>query len=153
MAKRTRLRFPLGFALAIAAGLAMLPAAAGPIVYQPTHPAFGGSPLNGPNLMNEANSQNHYANEKGQTSAFGSAFGSQGQLDLFNQRLQSLILDRVANSLSSSLFDASGNLKPGVVETSTFLISIVDQGNGTLLVTTTDKSTGASTSFQVSTTP
>ena len=45
--------------------------------------------------------------------------------------------------------DASGNLQPGTVETSTFLINIVDQGNGTLLITTTDKSTGASTSFQI----
>jgi curli production assembly/transport component CsgF len=125
------------------------PAAAGPIVYQPTHPAFGGNPLNGPNLMNEANNQNHYVNEKGQTPASFGAFGSQSQLDLFNQRLQSLILDRVANSLSSSLFDANGKLQPGLVETSSFLISIVDQGNGTLLVTTLDKTTGASTSFLV----
>ena len=54
-----------------------------------------------------------------------------------------------SNSLSSSLFDANGKLQPGIVETSSFLISIVDQGNGTLLVTTLDKSTGASTSFIV----
>jgi curli production assembly/transport component CsgF len=134
---------------ALCAGLLALPAAAGPIVYQPTHPAFGGNPLNGPNLMNEANNQNHYVNEKGQTPASFGSFGSQSQLDLFNQRLQSLILDRVANSLSSSLFDANGKLQPGIVETSSFLISIVDQGNGTLLVTTLDKSTGASTSFIV----
>lgn len=136
-------------ASALCAGLAASPVAAGPIVYQPTHPAFGGNPLNGPNLMNEANNQNHYVNEKGQTPASFGSFGSQSQLDLFNQRLQSLILDRVANSLSSSLFDANGKLQPGLVETSSFLISIVDQGNGTLLVTTVDKTTGASTSFLV----
>jgi curli production assembly/transport component CsgF len=126
-----------------------IPAAAlaGPIVYQPVNPSFGGNPLNGPNLMNQANSQNKFTDPNA-----GSLFGrsAQGQLDLFNQRLQALILDRIASSLSDSLFDSSGNLQPGTVETSTFLINIVDQGNGTLLITTTDKTTGASTSFQIS---
>ena len=119
----------------------------GPIVYQPVNPSFGGNPLNGPTLLNSANSQNKLTDPRAE-SLFGR--GAQSQLDLFNQRLQSLILDRIAGSLTDSLFDSSGNLQPGTVETSTFLISIVDQGNGTLLITTTDKSTGASTSFQIS---
>jgi curli production assembly/transport component CsgF len=129
--------------------LAAFPAAlsAGPIVYTPVNPSFGGNPLNGPNLLNSANSQNKFTDPSVQ-SLFGRT--PQSQLDLFNQRLQSLILDRIANSLSSSLFDANGNLKPGTVETSTFLISIVEQSNGTLLVTTVDKTTGASTQFEVS---
>ena len=123
-------------------------AAAGPIVYQPVNPSFGGNPLNGPNLMNSANAQNKFTVDPNAQTLFGRS--AQGQLDLFNQRLQSLILDRIANSLSDSLFDANGALKPGTVETSTFLINIVDQGGGVLLITTTDKSTGASTSFQIS---
>lgn len=122
-------------------------APAGPLVYQPVNPSFGGNPLNGPNLLNSANAQNKLTDPNA-----GSFFGrgTQGQLDLFNQRLQSLILDRIASGLTDSLFDASGNLQPGTVETSTFLINIVDQGNGMLLITTTDKTTGASTSFQIS---
>ena len=38
--------------------LAAFPAAlsAGPIVYTPVNPSFGGNPLNGPNLANQANS-------------------------------------------------------------------------------------------------
>lgn len=120
---------------------------AGPIVYQPVNPSFGGNPLNGPNLLNQANAQNKLTDPNA-SSLFGRA--GQSQLDLFNQRLQALILDRIASSLSDSLFDSSGNLQPGTVETSTFLINIVDQGNGTLLITTTDKTTGASTSFQIS---
>jgi curli production assembly/transport component CsgF len=119
---------------------------AGPIVYQPVNPSFGGNPLNGPNLLNSANAQNKLTDPSA-SSLFGR--GTQGQLDLFNQRLQSLILDRIASGLSDSLFDSSGNLVPGTVETSTFLINIVDQGNGTLIITTTDKTTGASTSFQI----
>ncbi len=128
--------------------LFIFPAAAlaGPLVYMPTNPSFGGNPLNGPNLLNQANAQNKFTDPRG--SLFGRS--PQTQLDLFNQRLQSLILDRIATSLGDSLFDPSGNLVPGTVETSTFLITIVDLGGGMLLVTTTDKTTGASTSFQIS---
>jgi curli production assembly/transport component CsgF len=136
----------VGFILAIPAAVA----AAGPLVYTPVNPSFGGSPLNGPNLLNSANSQNKLT-DPAAASLFRQA--SQSQLDLFNQRLQSLILDRVATSLTGSLFDANGNLKPGTVDTSTFSITIVDQGGGMLLITTIDKTTGASTSFTISTTP
>jgi curli production assembly/transport component CsgF len=44
---------------------------------------------------------------------------------------------------------SGGKLKPGVVETGNFRIEIVDSGGGMLTITTTDKVTGASTSFQV----
>lgn len=121
------------------------------IVYQPVNPSFGGNPLNGPHLLNMANIQNRYPVDPNAPPLFGR--GAQSQLDLFNQRLQSLILDRIANSVTSSLFDANGNLQPGTIETSTFLISIVDIGGGLLLITTTDKTTGASTSFEISTAP
>jgi curli production assembly/transport component CsgF len=42
-----------------------------------------------------------------------------------------------------------GKLKPGTVETGNFRIDIVDAGGGVLVITTTDKVTGATTSFQV----
>lgn len=128
-----------------------LPAQATEIVYTPVNPSFGGNPLNGAMLLNSANAQNEFTDPQ-----FASALSrltGQSQLDLFNQRLQSLILDRIASSISGSLFDSSGNLVPGQVETTSFIISIVDLGGGILLITTTDKVTGASTSFQVSTTP
>lgn len=127
--------------------LAFIPAAAlaGPIVYQPVNPSFGGNPLNGPNLLNSANAQNKLTDPNAQ-SLFGRA--GQSQLDLFNQRLQALILDRIASSLSDSLFN-NGQLQPGIVDTSAFRIEIIALSNGNLLITTTDKSTGASTSFEV----
>jgi len=118
---------------------------AGPIVYQPVNPSFGGNPLNGPNLLNQANAQNKLTDPNA-SSLFGRA--GQSQLDLFNQRLQALILDRIASSLSDSLFN-NGQLQPGVVDTSAFRIEIVSLANGNLLITTTDKATGASTSFEV----
>lgn len=144
MAKLSRAAIALGLVAASTAG-------ATEIVYTPKNPSFGGNPLNGPVLLNSANAQNSYTDPA--ISNALSRFGTQSQLDLFNQRLQSLILDRIANSLTGSLFDSNGNLRAGTVDTSTFSITIVDQGNGMLLITTTDKTTGASTSFQVSTTP
>ena len=135
----------LAMLLAVPAGTAM----ATEIVYQPVNPSFGGNPLNSAHLLNSANIQNKYPSDPNAPS-FGR--GS-SQLDLFNQRLQSLILDRIASSITGSLFDANGNLQPGTVETSTFLITIVDLGGGVLLITTTDKTTGASTSFEISTAP
>lgn len=121
-------------------------AAAGPLVYQPVNPSFGGNPLNGPNLLNSANAQNKLTDPNA-ASLFSRA--GQSQLDLFNQRLQALILDRIASSLSDSLFN-NGQLQPGIVDTSAFRIEIIALANGNLLITTTDKSTGATTSFEVS---
>lgn len=136
----------------IAAALLLSAAAqATEIVYTPINPSFGGNPLNGTVLMNSANAQNEYTDPKLEQTL--SRLTDRSQLDLFNQRLQALILDRIASSISGSLFDASGNLVPGQIETSTFIISIVDIGGGLLLITTTDKVTGASTSFEISATP
>jgi curli production assembly/transport component CsgF len=136
----------------IAAALLLSAAAhATEIVYTPVNPSFGGNPLNGTVLMNSANAQNEYTDPKLEETL--SRLTGRSQLDLFNQRLQALILDRIASSISGSLFDASGNLVPGQIETSTFIISIDDIGGGLLLITTTDKVTGASTSFEISATP
>lgn len=141
---------PLACVVAVVA-LLKLPAQATEIVYTPVNPSFGGNPLNGTVLMNSANAQNEYTDPRLEQTL--SRLTGQSQLDLFNQRLQALILDRIASSISGSLFDSSGNLVPGQVETTSFIISIVDIGSGILLITTTDKVTGASTSFQVSATP
>lgn len=121
------------------------------IVYVPNNPSFGGSPLNGPVLLNSANAQNRHTDPAVNRAL--SALGARTSLDQFNQRLQSLILDRIATSISGNLFDVNGNLQPGTIDTSGFSITIIDQGGGMLLITTTDKTTGASTSFQISNAP
>jgi len=112
------------------------------LIYVPVNPSFGGSPLNGSYLLNSAQSQNTYKDpdlEEDEKSA----------LDDFNERLQRSLLSRLTSSLSESFTDESGNLIPGNMETSDFLISIVDEGNGMLSVTTTDKASGATTTFMV----
>ena len=70
--------------------------------------------------------------------------------DRFNDLLQRSILSRIASSMSSSLFDTNGELVPGTLETSDFIIDIIDLGDGVLEITTTDKNTGATSSFQIS---
>jgi curli production assembly/transport component CsgF len=129
------------FCLAAAAS----PAAATEIVYTPVNPAFGGSPLNGPHLLNSAQAQNTLTDPN--TASRGTP------LEQFNQRLQSVILSRIASSVSGSIVDASGNLQTGNIETTDFLIQVADavlpDGLPGLRITTTDKATGASTSFTV----
>jgi curli production assembly/transport component CsgF len=116
------------------------------IVHAPINPSFGGSPLNGPVLLNSANAQNHYT-----ASSSSSGYKAPTALETFNQRLQSMILDKIASSVSGKLFDTNGNLKAGTtLSTDGFTVSIVDLLNGKLQVTTTDKATGATTTFEVS---
>jgi curli production assembly/transport component CsgF len=142
-------RFPgLKFTLQAAAcvlALAATPAPGTEMVYVPVNPSFGGSPLNGPVLLNAAQAQNKHKDPDAQITGLA----QRTPLEQFNETLQRAILSRVAAAATGSLFNASGQLVPGTVETADFSISIVDQGGGVLQITTTDKATGQSTSFQV----
>jgi len=120
--------------------LLALSAGASELVYTPVNPTFGGSPLNGSYLLGMAQANNH----------FQAATPQESQLQQFNKTLQQTILSRIASSISSQIVDSKGNLIPGELDTQNFSISIVDLGNGTLKITTTDKTTGESTSFEVS---
>lgn len=112
------------------------------IVYVPRNPSFGGNPNNGPGLLSSAQLQNKYDKDPDQT--------SKSALDQFNDTLQSIVLSRLASSISGGLFDpTTGNLVPGSITTSNFTIVITDLGGGRLRITTTDRSTGASTNFEV----
>lgn len=117
-------------------------------VYTPNNPSFGGNPLNGAVLLNSANAQNRFKAPSSSSSSQASS-----ALESFNIRLQAMVLDRLATSLTGGLFDSAGNLIPGTINTSNFTINIVDIGNGMLRITTTDRVTGASTSFEVSRAP
>jgi curli production assembly/transport component CsgF len=114
-------------------------------VYRPINPSFGGDPLNGPTLLNQANAQNKRKDPDEQRDRFA----SQTPLQQFNEQLQRAVLGRISSSVSGGLFNSSGQLIPGVVETGDFRIAIVDQGGGVLSITTTDKLSGQSTRFQV----
>jgi curli production assembly/transport component CsgF len=113
------------------------------LVYRPVNPSFGGDPLNGPNLLNSAIQQNDFKDPE------ADRLSNQSPLQQFNDQLQRAILGRIASSVSGGLFNSSGQLIPGIVETADFRIAIVDLGGGVLSITTTDKVTGESTTFQV----
>jgi curli production assembly/transport component CsgF len=134
-------------ALACAALGVTVGAHATALVYEPVNPNFGGNPANGVNLLNEANAQNKYTDPS--LSSFGTT-SSQSTLDQFNSQLQQAILSRVASSVTNSIVGTDGTLKPGTVNTGNFSIAITSVAGGNLQVTTTDKTTGASTTFLVS---
>lgn len=114
------------------------------LTYVPINPSFGGNPLNGPVLLNQANAQNKFTDHSS-----SSASTSQSTLTQFNSMLQSAILSRVSSAVTSSIVGADGKLTPGTVETTDFTISIVNISPGLLQITTTDKTTGQQTSFQI----
>ena len=111
------------------------------LVYTPNNPSFGGNPLNGPVLLNQATAQNEF--KEPTTSS------EQTALTQFNTMLQSAILSRVSSAVTSSIVSTDGSLIPGTVETTDFRISITNLQSGLLQIVTTDKTTGQTTQFQV----
>lgn len=126
---------------------ALLPAAgATELVYSPVNPSFGGNPLNGSVLLNSAQAQNKTTDPKASKSIGGA---TQSPLDEFNQILERAVLNRLVSAATTGVIGADGKLKEGTINTGNFTIDISDLGGGLLLVKTTDKVTGATTSFQV----
>jgi curli production assembly/transport component CsgF len=122
-------------------------AQASELVYTPVNPAFGGSPLNGGWLLSNAQTTNRHKDLEAQ-SRMSAALTQKTPLQNFNDMLERSILSQLSFAAASKI-TSSGKLVPGTVETGNFTINIVDAGGGLLVVTTTDKATGASTSFQV----
>jgi len=121
-------------------------AAATELVYVPVNPAFGGSPLNGSVLLGAAQATNKHKDP--QADSYG-GLGKQTPLQQFADTLERSILSQLSSAAVSRVVGPNGGLQPGTVETGNFRITIVDSGGGVLTITTTDKVTGASTSFQV----
>jgi curli production assembly/transport component CsgF len=131
--------------LAGGALIAFATAHATSLIYTPVNPTFGGDPANGAVLMDAATAQNKHVNP-----SVSDTSSSTSTLDQFNSELQQAILSRVATSVTSSIVGADGSLKPGTINTGNFSIAITQVTGGNLQVTTTDKTTGASTTFTVS---
>lgn len=132
---------------ALAAALVGQPTTATELVYYPLNPSFGGSPLNGAVLLNSALATNKHTDPAADADLYGT--GEQSPLEIFQDTLERAILGRLAASATSRIVGDDGKLIPGNLETENFTINIVDVGGGLLSITTIDKVTGGSTTFQV----
>lgn len=115
------------------------------LIHTPVNPSFGGSPLNGNWMLGAAQAQNKF---KEPTNS--SATSSKTALEQFNDTLQRTILSRIASAATQNIVDSNGNLVPGIIDTGAFNVTIIDNHDGTITITTTDKQTGSSTTFELS---
>lgn len=115
---------------------------AGSLVYTPYNPSFGGSPLNGPNLLALANAQNLPLAEQNAaaaaaakaSSASGSSTLTSGQL--FAQQLQSQLLSSFANQITQAIFGQNAQTS-GTYTFGTTTISFV-HASGQINITIND---------------
>ena len=117
---------------------------AGELIYVPVNPAFGGNPNNGPVLLSAAQAQNR-TKEK----LPASATAEKSELQKFNEMVERSVMSRMASAVTGGVMGLNGQLVPGTVQTQSFTIEITDAGSGVLRVTTTDKNTHESTTFEV----
>lgn len=118
------------------------------LIYYPINPSFGGNPMYGPVLLNSAQATNKHKEDSLDKDVYG--IEEKSAVEQFNETLERSIVSRLAASASSKIMDEQGNFIPGTLETQNFTISVADAGGGFLQITTTDRFTGAATTFQVS---
>jgi curli production assembly/transport component CsgF len=106
------------------------------LVYTPVNPSFGGNPLNGTWLLNNAQAQNDFDDPdlKRSTVAGTSA------LDRFSSQLQSRLLGQLLDNISTG--------KGGSLSTDAFLVNVVDD-SGQLTIEVTDRATGELSEIKV----
>jgi len=134
---------PLAAALVAAGSLASSPATASEMVYYPYNPSFGGNPLNGAVLLNNAQVTSHH--EAPDPGAAG--LENMSPLEIFNDTLERSIISRLAASASSQIIGDDGQFKPGTLETANFTIQVEEKG-GYMQITTIDKVSGDIVTFQ-----
>lgn len=87
------------------------PVQATELVHRFTSPSFGGNPLNGSFLLNQAEQQNNFkdpseTNPRARTQA-------KSDLERFKDRLQQAILNKISQNATGDLFDQNGNIVLG----------------------------------------
>ena len=130
-------RLPQCIAACLLAG-AVYQAHATELVYTPVNPAFGGNPLNGTWLLNNAQAQNDYDDPDLKDR---SSFAGTTALERFSNQLESRML--------SQLLDNISNGSTGSMSTDAFLIDVIDD-SGALSIKVTDRVTGEISIIEVS---
>ncbi|MGO4002888.1 curli assembly protein CsgF [Pseudomonas fluorescens] len=107
------------------------------LVYTPINPSFGGNPLNGTWLLNNAQAQNDYDDPdiKSRATTTGTS-----ALDRFTSQLQSRLLSQLLDNIST------GNT--GSLSTDSFIVNVIDD-SGALSIQVTDRATGEISEIQV----
>ncbi|MCP1419743.1 curli production assembly/transport component CsgF [Pseudomonas laurylsulfativorans] len=107
------------------------------LVYTPINPSFGGNPLNGTWLLNNAQAQNDYDDPdlKDRTTVAGTS-----ALERFTSQLQSRLLGQLLDNIST------GNT--GSLSTDAFIVDVIDD-SGALTINVTDRVTGEVSEIQV----
>ncbi|CAK9889126.1 MULTISPECIES: curli assembly protein CsgF [Pseudomonas] len=113
-------------------------ASATELVYTPVNPAFGGNPLNGTWLLNNAQAQNDHEDPAIKDRA--SAFASTSTLERFTSQLESRLLSQLLTNINN------GNT--GSLQTDAFIINVIDD-SGALSIQVTDRVTGEISEIQV----
>ena len=107
------------------------------LVYTPVNPSFGGNPLNGTWLLNNAQSQNDFDDPDIQPRT---AIAGTSALDRFTNQLESRLLSQLLDNIST------GNT--GSLSTDSFLVNVIDD-SGTLTIQVTDRATGEVSEIRV----
>lgn len=123
--------------LVLIALLSASAAQSGELIYTPVNPAFGGSPLNGSHLLNNANAQNKYEKKE----------EKQSQAELFAKQLQSRLYSALAGQITDAIFGENAQ-ESGQVQFDDQIIAW-SQGLDSVIVTITNQSTGAVTTIEV----
>jgi len=109
---------PIGVLLAAALlWLSAAPATGQDLVYRPTNPAFGGSPINYQWLLNSANAQNAFDDA-------GRSTFHRNPLDDFEQGLQRQILGQLSRELIRERFGELDLTKEGRFDLGDFVVEV-----------------------------
>ena len=115
------------------------------LIYEPVNPAFGGNPLNGNWLLNNAHVQDTFEDPD----TVSPDLARQSELDRFNYTLERIVISRLASQHTEAFLDGSTSF----LETENLIITTTDNPDGSTTITTTDKTTGQVTEVVIQSTP
>lgn len=135
----------MGWSLAVAVLLCLsfpMQGSAQELTYEPTNPAFGGSPVNYRWMLNSANQQNPYGGE-GQFSRF-----QDDPLANFEQQLQRQVLDQLSRQIIEDRFEGVDLTEEGRFDFQNFTVE-VNPGPRGINIRVFNKGTGESSTIDI----
>lgn len=122
--------------------LAINPAVAGQLVYQPVNPSFGGSPLNGSYVLGlaSANNQKFLQNPANQPTATNAA-------QQFKSQITSALLSQIASNVSQQILGENAK-SSGSFNFAGELVTF-NRADGNININITDATTGAQTQIVI----